>query len=89
VFGGSFQHNQTSRELYLQSGQRIPFDRIKTIEFTRQESDRALVTITLINGAVHEDAVNAGLSPFGFHGTNDLGPFEISVSNLTQITFER
>ena len=66
VFGGSFQHRQTSRELYLQSGQQIPFDRIKTVEFTRQEPDRAIVRITLVNGAVHEDAVNAGLFPYGF-----------------------
>jgi hypothetical protein len=89
VFGGSFQHNQTARELYLQSGQRIPFDRIETIEFTRQEPDRALVRITLVDGVVHEDAVSAGLSPFGFQGTNDLGRFDISVSDLAQITFER
>ena len=89
VFGRSFQHRQTSRDLYLQSGQQIAFDRIKTVEFTRQEPDRALVRITLVNGAVHEDAVNAGLFPYGFSGTNDLGGFEISVTNLARITFER
>ncbi len=87
VYADSLQHRQTSRELYLLSGQRISFDRIRTIEITRQESDRARVRITLRNGAVHEDAINAGLFPYGFSGTNDLGAFEISVSDLDQITF--
>jgi hypothetical protein len=87
VYADSLQHRQTSRELYLLSGQRISFDRIRTIAITRQESDRARVRITLRNGAVHEDAINAGLFPYGFSGTNDLGAFEISVSDLDQITF--
>ena len=89
VFAGSFQHRQTSRQLYLQSGQQVPFDRIKSIEFTRHEPDRALVTITLIDGGVHEDAVNAGLYPYGFSGTNALGGFEISVADLARVTFDR
>ena len=90
VFGGSFRHRQTSRELYLQSGQQIAFNGIKSIEFTRQDRNRALVRVTLVNGAVHEDVRGArAVAAYGFSGTNNLGSFEISVSNLARITLER
>ncbi len=89
VYGDSFQHRQTGRELPLLSGQSIPFDRIAAIDVTRIDSDRARVNVTLVNGAVHSGAISAGLSPYAFTGTNDLGSFEIRVDQLARITFER
>jgi hypothetical protein len=89
VYGDSFQHRQTGRELPLLSGQTIPFDRIKAIDVTRIDSDRARITVTLVNGAVHSGAISAGLSPYAFTGTNDLGSFEIRVDKLAKITFAR
>lgn len=89
VYGDSFQHRQTGRELPLLSGQSIPFDRIAAIDVTRIESDRARINVTLVNGAVHSGAISAGLSPYAFTGTNDLGSFEIRIDKLARITFER
>jgi hypothetical protein len=60
VYADSLQHRQTGRVLPLLSGQSIPFDRIKTIAVTRIESDRALVDVTLMNGAVQRGAINSG-----------------------------
>jgi hypothetical protein len=89
VYADSLQHRQTGRDLHLSSGQSISFDRIKTIEVTRLESDQARVSLTLVNGSVHTGSINAGLSPYAFTGVNDLGNFEIRVDNLARIAFER
>lgn len=89
VYADSLQHRQHGRALFLLSGQTIPFDRIKTIDVTRIESDQARVNVTLVNGAVHSGSISAGLSPFAFTGVNDLGSFEIRVDKLARIAFER
>jgi len=88
VYASSLRHHQTGRELPLLSGQSIPFDRIRTIDVTRLESDQARVDVTLVDGTVHSGALAAGLSPYGFAGVNELGSFEIRVDELSRISFE-
>lgn len=89
VYADSLEHRQQGRELYMLSGQRIPFDRIRTIEVTRVDSGQARVEVTLVNGTVHSGSIASGLFPFAFTGTNDLGTFEIRVEHLARLTFER
>ena len=51
VYADSFKHRQYSRELVLQNGQHIPFDKIKMLEVVRLYEDHAKVQITLLNVA--------------------------------------
>ncbi len=89
VYARSFGHRQHGANLPLLSGQVIPFDRIKSVEVTRHLSGQADVTVTLINGTVHNGAMQEGLYPFGFYGENDLGTFGIGIANVARFSFER
>jgi hypothetical protein len=87
--GKTFVHNSTdSAVIQLTSGQTIPFEKMKAIDFLTAHPDQYVVdiSITLTDGRT----VTGGLKTnYAFKGENDLGPFTIFVQDVKQITFNR
>ena len=89
VFLDGFKHWFTDEMINLTSGQSIPFDKVKSVDFLATHDFQRDVKVTLVDGRVVDGRIETGLSEDGFKGESDLGPFSISVANLRQITFER
>jgi hypothetical protein len=84
----TFLHNYTDSSVQMASGQTIPFEKIRTIDFLTVHPDQYVVdvSITLMDGRT----VAGGLKTnYAFKGENDLGPFTIFVQDVKQISFNR
>ncbi len=80
-----------NHELTLESGQEIPFEKLKRFEVLRVDpigapNAKATVGITLLDGRTLEDTVGAGCDIFGY---NDLGRFNTTFQKLKQVEFKR
>ncbi len=84
VFANTFVHNYHSG-LELQSGQSIPFEKMKAIEVVAASEDRATVRVTVADGRIVEGSIKGG----SFHGKNDLGDFDIPVHRTKRVEFRR
>jgi len=89
VFLTTFKHWYTDEAIELKSGQSIPFDKIRSIDFFTMHEFQRDVKVTLTDGRILDGTTESGLSEDGFKGETDIGPFTISVVNLKQILFER
>jgi len=89
VFLNGFKHWFTDDALELKSGQSIPFDKIRSIDFLTVHEFQRDVRVTLTDGRILDGAIECGLSEDGFKGETDIGTFTISVVNLKRISFER
>jgi hypothetical protein len=84
----SFKHNLYDNAIQLVSGQTIPFEKIRAIDFAEVDTDgrSVAITTTLVDGR----SIPGGLFiNYAFQGQNDLGPFSIPVQNVKQIVFAR
>jgi len=86
VFLNGFKDSYTDEAIGLKSGQSIPFDKIRSIDFLEVHEYQRDVKVTLTDGRVLEGAIQSGEQ---FRGETDIGPFAISVLNLKRIVFER
>jgi len=84
VFLNGFKDSYTDEAIQLKSGQSIPFDKIRSIDFLEVHEYQRDVKVTLVDGRGLEGAIQSGEQ---FRGETDIGPF--SVVNLKQILFER
>jgi len=84
VFLNGFKDSYTDEAIQLKSGQSIPFDKIRSIDFLEIHEYQRDVKVTLVDGRGLEGAIQSGEQ---FRGETDIGPF--SVVNLKQILFER
>jgi hypothetical protein len=80
-----------SHELTLESGQEIPFEKLKSFEVLRVDpigapNAKATLGITLLDGRTLQDSVGAGCDIFGY---NDLGRFNTTFQQLKQVEFKR
>lgn len=90
VFADSLREiNQYDKSLHLLNGQSVAFDKIRRIDFVAIYENSAQVRLTLVGNRTLNATVPAGSSILGFHGENDLGPFEIRMEKLRQIAFAR
>ena len=80
---------QYDKSLHLASGQTIAFDKIRRIDFIATYEDSAKVRLTLANNQTLDGSLPSGGSIQGFHGENELGPFEIRMDRLRQVAFAR
>jgi hypothetical protein len=81
-----FQDSYSLQAIALKSGQSIPFDKIKSVDFTETHGYDQGVKVTLIDGRALEGDIMSGEQ---LTGDTDIGPFSISVKTLKQIVFER
>lgn len=86
VFLNGFKDSYTDEAIGLKSGQSIPFDKIRSIDFLDVHEYQRDVKVTLTDGRTLEGAIQSGEQ---FRGETDIGPFAISVVNLKRIAFER
>jgi hypothetical protein len=81
-----FQDSQSLQTIALKDGQSIPFDKIKSVDFTQTLGSDQGVKVTLTDGRTLEGDILAGEQ---MTGDTDIGPFSISVVTLKQVVFER
>jgi hypothetical protein len=81
-----FQDSQSLQTIALKDGQSIPFDKIKSVDFTQTLGSDQGVKVTLMDGRILEGDILAGEQ---LTGNTDIGPFSISVVTLKQVLFER
>ena len=89
VYADSFGQALNRTELGLQSGQSVPFGKMKAIDVVTLSENHARVRITLQDGRVVEGSIGADSSIFNFIGENDLGRFELPASKVKRIEFRR
>jgi hypothetical protein len=80
-----FQDSYSSQAIALKDGQSIPFDKIKSVDFTETHGYDQDVKVTLTDGRILEGDIMAGEQ---LTGDTDIGPFSISVVTLKQVLFE-
>jgi hypothetical protein len=80
-----FQDSYSSQAIALKDGQSIPFDKIKSVDFTETHGYDQDVKVTLTDGRTLEGDIMAGEQ---LTGDTDIGPFSISVVTLKQVLFE-
>ena len=81
-----FQDSQSLQAIALKDGQSIPFDKIKSVDFTETRGSDQGVKVTLMDGRALEGDIMAGEQ---MTGDTDIGLFSISVKTLKQVVFER
>ena len=81
----SFRHGLGGKSIELTSGQTIPFEKIRSIDFGAIGHDEVTVSVTLIDGRVVSGSVTTNA---GFEGENDIGPFSIYVANVKRVVFQ-
>ena len=78
----------TGHDFELQSGQTIPFDKLKLIEVADVHANRARIQLTLLDDSRIDDSVDA--SPgHDFQGENELGRITIPIQRVKRISFNR
>jgi hypothetical protein len=80
-----FQDSYSLQSIALKNGQSIPFDKIKSVDFTETHGYDQDVKVMLIDGRALEGDIMAGEQ---LTGETDIGPFSISVVTLKQVVFE-
>ncbi len=80
-----------NHELTLESGQDIPFEKLKSFAVLKVDpigapNAKATLDITLLDGRTLQDTVGAGCDIFGY---NDLGRFNTTFQQLKQVEFKR
>jgi hypothetical protein len=81
-----FQDSYSGEAIQLKSGQAIPFDRIRAVDFLQTHAYEQDVRVTLTDGRGVEGAIMSGEQ---LTGETDIGPFSISVKDVRRIEFER
>jgi hypothetical protein len=80
----TFRHGLGGKSIELTSGQTIPFEKIRSIDFGTIGHDEVTVNVTLTDGRVVSGSVTTNA---GFEGENDIGPFSIYVANVKRVVF--
>jgi hypothetical protein len=86
IFLNGFKDSYSGETIQLKSGQAIPFDKIRSVDFLDQHDYDENVKVTLTDGRALEGAIMAGEQ---MTGDSDIGPFSISVKSLKRVLFER
>jgi hypothetical protein len=82
----TFRHSVGGKSIELTSGQTVPFEKIRSIDFENVSNSEAPVHVTLTDGRVLEGSVSTNNL---FEGENDIGPFSIYMTNVKQVAFQR
>jgi len=82
----TFRHSVGGKSIELTSGQTVPFEKIRSIDFENVSNSEAPVHVTLTDGRVLEGSVSTNNI---FEGENDIGPFSIYMTNVKQVAFQR
>ena len=81
----SFRHGVAGKAIELTSGQTVPFEKIRSIDFETVSNSEVPVNVMLTDGR----AIAGSLSTNAiFEGENDIGPFSIYVSNVKRIVLQ-
>jgi hypothetical protein len=86
IFLNGFKDSYSGETIQLKSGQAIPFDKIRSVDFLDQHDYDENVKVTLTDGRALEGAIMVGEQ---MTGDSDIGPFSISVKSLKRVLFER
>ena len=81
----TFRHSVGGKSIELVSGQTIPFEKIRSIDFENVSNSEAPVHVTLTDGRVLEGSVSTNNI---FEGQNDIGPFNIYMTNVKRVVFQ-
>ena len=84
--GKTFRHSVGGKSIELTSGQTVPFEKIRSIDFENVSNSEAPVHVTLTDGRVLEGAVSTNNL---FEGENDIGPFSIYMTNVKRVAFQQ
>jgi len=82
----SFRDSYSGESLQLKSGQSIPFEKIKSIDFLEVNDYQQDLRVTLTDGRAVDGSIMSGEQ---IMGNTDIGPFSVSVKDLKRISFER
>jgi hypothetical protein len=83
-----WEMGRSTREITLNTGQSIPFDKIKTIDVLEAGDRTATVQVTLTDGRTLKGDVDGGRY-MGFQGETDIGHVRVPIGMLRQILFQR
>jgi hypothetical protein len=83
-----WEMGQTATEFTLNTGQSIPFDKIKTIDVLGGGDRTTTVQVTLTDGRTLQGVVDGGPYP-AFRGESDIGHVRVGIGMLRQIRFQR
>jgi hypothetical protein len=81
----SFRHGVAGKAIELTSGQTVPFEKIRSIDFGTVSNSEVTVSVALTDGRVISGSLSTNA---GFEGENDIGPFSIYVANVKRIVLQ-
>ena len=81
----SFRHGVAGQAIELTSGQTIPFEKIRSIDFETVSNSEVTVGVALTDGRVISGSLSTNAI---FEGENDIGPFSIYVANVKRIVLQ-
>jgi hypothetical protein len=82
----SLRDSYSGESVQLKNGQTVPFEKIKSIDFLGVTNYDQDVKVTLIDGRAIEGSIMSGEQ---ITGDTDIGPFSISVKQLSRVVFQR
>jgi cytoskeletal protein RodZ len=78
----TFRHSSQGKSIEFTSGQTIPFERIKSIDFQTVSNNEVAVNVTLTDGRVIAGSMSTNNL---FQGDSDIGPFNIYMPDVKQV----
>jgi hypothetical protein len=81
----SFRHGVAGKAIELTSGQTVPFEKIRSIDFETVSNSEVPVNVTLTDGRAIAGSLSTNAM---FEGENDIGPFSIYVANVKRIVLQ-
>lgn len=81
-----FKNSMFDQAIRLKSGQSVPFEKIKSIDFQGERDYDRDISVTLTSGQVLQGSIQSGEQ---FSGETDIGPFSVPVRDLKLVSFER